>query len=586
MMISFRRAAGAFRLRAAGFFKAHGWMAAAIAGLLICTRGYTMGDTPYYAGEIGEYLGRSPLGPGNRLWEFGHLLWRPLAWLLLTLTKPLMDQWTNWDAATGALFVLICLCMVSGAINALLFHSIALRLTPSRRTAFLVAIGFACANSSLTYTHSGTAYVPGMLCISLAAWLLVRAWPPKAPADFRVVCCCGLLVALASLLWFPFVLSAPGICFLLIWRSPSPPRIAELIARPRLKSMLGFLAVFVLCLTLAYGAAVAARQISSLSEARASVADSSHGWAQNRTLLRLGTGVPRSFLYMNDGLLFKRFLFHDPFAPVTFADLVRGSLWKIAVVAAFGICLLWQLLRSSAKWEMALLAAGVIPTVLFAVLVFEPGSPERYMPAYPFLMIVVARVLRKSPRPFHFAQWIVAAFLVCMPVTNIYAMYRPRIDREDAVLRTRFAAVKSNVPDGDLVANLFPSMGETFMLAHYSFLEPRRRPGATAFYSVIEPGSRRVRIWREEFARVTLQVWSRGGNVWVSKWVVAERPLPDWGWVEGDNALMLWRNIYDFFTSLEPDEQFGDADGFVRIKQSERNTQMLNGYALKLRQNP
>ena len=49
------------------------------------TGAHFMADTREYATHILEYQH----GVANKLWDFGHLFWRPLGWLTFVLTKPL-----------------------------------------------------------------------------------------------------------------------------------------------------------------------------------------------------------------------------------------------------------------------------------------------------------------------------------------------------------------------------------------------------------------------------------------------------------------------------------------------------------------
>jgi hypothetical protein len=43
---------------------------------------YTQADSPGYASEIVQYRDVALLSEGNVLWEFGHLIWRPIGWAL------------------------------------------------------------------------------------------------------------------------------------------------------------------------------------------------------------------------------------------------------------------------------------------------------------------------------------------------------------------------------------------------------------------------------------------------------------------------------------------------------------------------
>ena len=56
----------------------------------------------------------------------------------------------------------------------------------------------------------------------------------------------------------------------------------------------------------------------------------------------------------------------------------------------------------------------------------------------------------------------------------------------------------------------------------------------------------------------------------------AERPEAHWGWVEGDDPRVSWRELPEFFRQFDTGDAVGGADGFVLIPPSARNRDILS----------
>jgi hypothetical protein len=547
----------------------HAWLAAALVLIFCFTRGYYLGDTAVYMTDAAQYFGRAPAGAGNLLWEFGHLLWRPLGWAWLEISSPAMAHLTTWGPSISVGFFFTGINLLCAAATVLLWHSLALETVVSRAVAFLIALGFACGGAFLSYAHSGSSYVPGLFCVTLAIWVLRRSGRSGAVGR-SALAASAALTALGALLWFPWVLSAPGVLFIGIWPSATPsPSV-------RIRQAARFSIVLLVCLALGFGVGAAAQRIRSVSQAKAWVSASSHGLSQSNRVLRLATGLPRSFFYLGkDGVLYKRFLLKDPFAPVTVAGLVQASLWKIALFHVFLLCLGWELVRTAtARWALLALVAGALPTVLFAVSLFEPGAPERYIPAYPFLVLAVAWVLRNFPRAWNVPQLVIGAFLLSMCISSLYSMNRFRVDQQDQPAIGRMMALKAQLRDHSLVA-ILSNQDDLSAMCNRNPLGAVNRPAPLRLYDIVEPATLRVLTWREEFAQETLAAWAAGGDVWVSRRVWQQTPRPEWNWVEGDDPRVSWEEIPRFFAPLETDQATGGADDFVRLKHNHDNVTRL-----------
>jgi len=538
----------------------HGPLLACVLPVLAGTRGYYLADTQSYAADVA----RSYTGAGGGLWEFGHLFWRPLGRVFVAAAWPLLGGVTGLSPMllTAAFFITVSLsCAVATAV---LWNSLARQAAGSRALGFVVGFGLACANAFLTYAHSGTPYIPGLLCITLAVWLARRG-------GARTGWGAAALTALAALLWFPYVLAAPGVLFVVCWPAPVPPGGRKGPANGRLA--VRFSLVLLLCLALGFGFGAAAQRIGSAAQFRQWVVDSGHGWSQNSRVLRLATGVPRTFFYMgDDGILYKRFLRKDPYAPVTAAGLIRASLWRIALFGVFVLALLWSLRRQKTRWALFALLAGALPVLTFAVLLFEPGSAERYLPAYPFLLLAAAIALRDGRGAP--ARAVVLVFVVVMCVNNVFSMSRWRIDRLDAASIGRALSLKAALRPGSMVATL-SNQDDLGQMCNRRPFAAVNRPDPLPLYDMIEPATLRVLTWRQEFARKALATWEGGGDVWITRRVWSPAPRPAWKWAEGDDPRISWRAIPPVFAPLETDAATPGEDGFVRLTRSPHNAAEL-----------
>ena len=538
---------------------------AVFVAVLVATRARVLGDTEYYVSQIVPYLGQAPTGNGNLLWEFGHLLWRPLGWVLTTVLSPLLSSVTDWTPYMQASFVLISIGVLSGIVTVALWYLLIADLAGSDTMASLVALGFAFSHGFLLYAHSGCAYIPGLAAITGSLYALRNG---------RIVWG-AVLYALGTLLWFPFILAGAALLIAAAYRGDWRAAVASSWKDLDLRRALRFSAVAAVCIVMIYGAALAARDISSVSEAKAWAADSQHGWVQSIRFIRIGTGLPRSFLFLGrDGVLYRRFLFHDPYAPVSMADLVRASLWKIAVFDVFAFCLLYELLRRprAANWVSAMLALAAVPVLIFAVFLFEPGSPERYLPALPFLLMAVAWVLRDLRTARRITQWVIVGFLVCVALNNGYSFFRPLVSREDQVSSLRVEGFRSHLTNSSVVVVLTiqDPLDEVVNRSPFGSIN---RPFPLPIFDAVE--GFKASTWRARLAERFQLALTEGGQVWVSKRLWSPRPLPEWYWVEGEDPQMHWADVPRFARQLETDADSGGDDGFRRLAQNQSNRQFL-----------
>jgi hypothetical protein len=546
------------------------WIAVTLALILLCTGIIALGDTAVYVADIVAYMGKSSAGPANPLWDAGHLLWRPLGWGLLSVLGPFLSTITNWAPAIQATFLLISVSAISGLISVMLWFSLARHFSDSDSIAFLVALAAACSHGCLLYTQSGCSYIFGLTLLTASLYCLI----------FNRTIAGAIFYALSVLTWLPYILAGAALLIVILFPPGGASNPAsQRLARVGWSGAISFTLVSAAITATAYGLVIYRLRLSSLQDVLAWVVASGHGWDQNSRLLRAATGLPRSLLFLGkDGILYKRYLRHDPYSPVTLMDIVSASLWKLASFYLFIACLLRELLRKRCGWPLLVSAAVVIPVVFFAIVVFEPGSPERYLPILPFLVIAISWVLRDFPVSRSFTQTAIAMFLVCVILTNGYAFagWRTNVMNKTSLARVADLRIRMKPAGTAMITTNQDELAE--VLGRLPF-DSVNRPAPLPVYHVIVPGNISVKMWRENFAIKTLTIWRASGDVWISTRLLSQRPQPSWNWVEGDDPRIRWRDLPDFFTQIDTDARSGGPDGFLRLAESPANLALLNRLA-------
>ncbi|MDQ2855035.1 MAG: hypothetical protein M3R68_01805, partial [Acidobacteriota bacterium] len=169
------------------------------------TRAYFMGDTMDYA----QSIVMRTAGRDYFFWEFGHLLWRPLGFVLFRVFAPLTRQLVGPDAQTGATLVLIGLSWIGGLVSVLSLFGVLNRFCRSKWAIAVTMAGFISAQAFLNYLHTGAPYIPGLALLLLAMYLLIVLGNKDKPSWLLAVFA-GASLAGSGLLWLPYVLAIPA----------------------------------------------------------------------------------------------------------------------------------------------------------------------------------------------------------------------------------------------------------------------------------------------------------------------------------------------------------------------------------------
>lgn len=540
--------------------------------------------SPDYVSDTGSYASDAILhaqGRESAFWDFGHLLWRPWAYAGHVLFGAWFGRSFGDTPQQAVVRFLIGTNFVCSALSLFLLLFL---LSKVARVAIAAAVTFAisCWDPFLNYSHSGASYIPGLLFSLAAVCLLAEAAERKQHSHWFALLA-GASFTIACALWFTFSFTGLGLLLVMFfWPSPgsgATPETNALERARRLRLLGTFVSSLAITFLLVFAAGAAAKGISSASQLTAWISDSGHGWSQSKTALRAITGVARiAWDFRGNTILVKRWLFADPYNPVDVRMVLFSLGWKLAVFYLGFAAMLWALFKRSKlgkdRRDLLVMFAGAgLPLLLFAIVLFEPSSPERFMPLLPFAGIALAAVLQNS-REHMLASACVATLLVSSVLVNL-AQKETVGDARLSRTRARIEALNQAVQPGALVFVL------TFNddLSVLPAILPLDRSVLISRFKVsdtVQLASRRMLHWRAEFAGRVLEQWAGNHEVWISERLLASRPEAGWGWVEGDDPRIRWPELPAAFSGLEFDAKvLVGNDGFLRVAESEYNRRRL-----------
>ena len=465
------------------------------------------------------------------------------------------------------LWTLFAINFAAALVCVIFFWALARRIIGKSWPAVLLTIAFFSADAFLNYSHTGSPYVVGLACLVAGMWFSFRE--RSAGNAVILAAAAGCMFALAVLFWLPYVFVLPAVIAapLLIYREDSRWGFAgqSVVAC----AVIGFTA---------YGATIAMSGIRDWVALKSWILSSGHGQIQAggfRLMARLAFSVPRSFINMDaDGMWLKRYLVHDPYAPVAFKYLLRLSLWKLFLFYGAATIAAIELLRSKVgrTWTVVMVCA-LLPILVFALFIFEAGSIERYLPLYPFVFLGCASVLAAESVK-RFSKLLLILAIAAMLLVNINAMRVGASELERSATVSRIHDLLPLLGPNSLVM----AVNEQDSLAKFrqNFpLDAINLQGHWHTYDILEINAERLGTWQEDFAKQVLATWQGGGDVWLPRRVFRSKPHPEWNWVEGDDKRVKWKDLPLFFSRFETGTAVGGKDGFVPLLRSAPNTLIL-----------
>jgi hypothetical protein len=525
-----------------------------------------IGDTTRYAGDvIGHIQGRA-----TQFWEFGHLLWRPWGYVGYSLLGARYAQWFGDTPAQAVARFLIQTNFICSAVT-LLVMLFLLRRVAGVWVAGAVVLAMSCSISFLNYSHSGAPYVPALLFSALAFLLVtIAAVDPVSGRSYALLA--GVSFAIACALWFPYAFTGLGmVAALYFWPSRDWAGMSEK-SKFRLQLVGSFLLALAASTLVLFAAGAAAKGIGNVSQLRQWILESDDEWSQSKTAMRAVTGIPRSVWDLGgDTILLKRWLFSDPYNPVRISTVVFSLGGKLLAFYLGVGATLWVLWKDRRAMLFILVAAG-LPLLLFAVTLFEPSSPERFLPVFPFAYVAFALILDKA-RHYFVPSALIMILLAGTTVVNLAGNISAGAPTTETT--ERIHALNSNVQPGAVVT--------VVTMADDLYARPNAHPleksVASSHFRVMDAtvvASRAVLRWRAAFAERTLEQWAQNREMWFSERLLALKPEARWLWVEGDDPRIHWPELPSAFGQLETDRKIeAGGDGFLRVAQTQANRVLL-----------
>src|SRR6266850_5409679 len=173
------------------------------------TDAYFMGDTVHYANSILKHIS----GINAHYWDFGHLLWRPLAYVCYRLANPLTSSIYGADPRLNVTLSLWALSWLTGLLGTLLMYVLVSLFCARTWVKNVVTIAFVLSNAYLNYFQTGSSYVPGLMLLLLGLYILLKDGKDNVENARRQGFLAGVALSGSVCLWFPYVLSFPAAIF-------------------------------------------------------------------------------------------------------------------------------------------------------------------------------------------------------------------------------------------------------------------------------------------------------------------------------------------------------------------------------------
>ncbi len=541
------------------FVSVAGWTLA-YAVLAWFTRAYFMADTVDYVSAV--YL--HDQGINYVFWDFRHLFWRPLGWLLLHLFGGLLTPVSGGVPRIAVLYLFITINLVSGLVSLFLLRDLLRRFQNPAWAIEFASLAFIWSYAFLNYVHAGTPYIPGLMFLLLGLALTARTAATEVSNYLLYGAALSLTVSVC--MWFPYAFSVPGALALPLFY-PGRHKQWRLVAR---STVICFIAGIV-----AYAVVLAHQRIYTVPAALQWIGQGASSVAGVRGAKRAVFGFAHSFIDLgNDGVLFKRFLLHDPYNPVSFRQLLLlASLWKMAFFYLLLLAIGLRLSTSARGRNVLAISAAIAgPVVLFALCWFG-GDIERYLPLYPAFFLALTCAVAEDQRGF--TRLIAATFVVIAIATNLASLSRSTLRRQEQIVTERLDPLLPVFKPGSRIV-VVDIHDEIVNFARSFPLNPVNRRSQPLEYALLNPGTPQTKHWRQDFAQRVLTTWNSHGDIWLSKRLLAPAPQNDWGWIEHSDPNVSWNDLHTLFPQFDYGESAGGGDGFLLLLPTQRSLAIID----------
>lgn len=376
----------------------------------VVSESVTFGDAPVYAADI----------HANKLIEPGHLLWRPLGWLIAAALG-------TRSSVSAELWVLQFASLIAGVLSVIATYALLTRVC-ARRTATVLSLLLIFSNGFWAYSFSGCSYSASILFGTLALLYAIPVSGEKQHSrhPFRA----GIYGGLAASAWGPQLLVAPAIWLLVALEAPSRDREAIIRSLKRTSKLAsGYLIAFIAPLVAAY-LTYAATTGQSPARFGSWASSSSHGIPVRfglSQIARVFIGFPQSILSVSDlGQRLRLWHFHVSSFPI--------SAWLIPLFAFYALSIVGIIILIGRSGELLardrriVLASACALALNLVFGVFWQGTDlERYFPSLPFQLVLVAITLKVSRATYRNSSQAVAGgiLIAVVAMTNWAGTFHP-----------------------------------------------------------------------------------------------------------------------------------------------------------------
>ncbi len=501
--------------------------------LVLITRPYYYADSYEYAHTILRHLnGKSaPL-----FWESGHYLWRPMGEILFRVFQAFVHSPYGSSSFDIVSIILIFMVVALTLIGIFFFYRL-LRLFPISELSVQIGVLFYVVSGCiLNYCQTGTSYQPALSILVVS--LYYNTVGPDSLTLFQKLRN-SLLLAIPPLLWLPYVIVLPAMAF-------AHPMVCGW-NRVRLKNSLivGFT-----CIPIAIVLLSPAIILFHLYSIPAFMHWAIYQWgtASNTGPIRTIFGLPKALFYLgNDAVYVKRFLYHDPINPVSLPQLLSLGLWKLAVFyVLLGVSTLMVLRNRSLRPYLLFIAVGFIPVLILSVR-WDGASLERHMPLFPFLFLLLALGFEASGKKI---KTIFPAILLIVLAVNVSSMWFATNEHREEAIDARLHEIWPRLTNKCSVALLSSKDDYADFQSVHPF-DTFNQSDRLQFFSTVSIGEDSAIAWKKRFETNAQETWNRGGDVWVTRVLVTEKPGDTIYWIENYQPEVKWSYIHSYFRSLD-----------------------------------
>lgn len=461
------------------------------------------------------------------------------------------------------IYIFLALNWVAGLFSVFLLRAFLRRFCSHSWAIEFSTVAFVFSLAFLNYIHAGSSYIPGLMFLSLGLYLVTRSAEPGASKYLQYWA--PLSLAISVCLWFPYAFAVPGALALPFFY---PDRTAQ-----RWPLVLRMTTICVVVGVCAYGWVLLHQGIYTVSGTIDWVSQGARSVAGVRGVNRTIFGFAHSFIDLGkDGVLFKRFLLHDPYNPVSVKELVRLSLLKLGLFYAVLLAIIVQLASSGRRDILAICALCAGPVLVFAVFWFG-GDIERYLPLYPVFFLALSCAIADDQRGL--TKVLASVFLMVAIGSNWVAVSRRTLQHQQQVISDRVQYLLPLLKPSSRVVEV--DIHDDLVNFSRSFpLNAINRESRLRNYPLLNPGTPQALHWREDFAAIVLATWNTHGDVWISQRVLAPNPNPSWGWIEKSDSNITWRDLHVFFSQFDFGTVVGGSDGFLPLLATQKNLAIVD----------